>query len=397
MNNFKILLVHNFYQSTHIGGEDLVFEQEKNALISALGAENVFTYTVSNDSLQTHKISKIKLIFNIFHNISHAKKIQVLIKEHNIHIMHVHNYFPLLTPSIFKAAKKAGAKVVYTLHNYREWCLSGVLYRADKPECFDCVKLKLPISGIKNACYRNSRVQSFLAGLAHFYYKVNKHLDYVDRFFILSETQEKVLQKIQTPILARAKIKPSFIDAAEGGRGTVLSAHKKNYLFVGRLESIKGIELLLEVWQNMDASYVLEIIGSGPSQIALEEKYKQPNIIFLGKLPRDQVLIKMAQAKYLIHPGLVQETQGLTILEALAQGTPVVGLDIGTRQEYIQDNHNGFLCKTIDLKGNIIKSEQLFRQQPERYEMLCKQAVLSSQRHLPSHITSKQLELYRAL
>lgn len=387
----KILLVHNFYQSTHTGGEDLVFEQEKKALIAALGADNVFNYSANND-----KLNKFKLMFTIWHNFTHAKNIYNLIKENNIQIMHVHNYFPMLTPGIFKAAKKAGAKVVYTLHNYREWCLSGLFYRKNKPECYDCAQLQLPIQGIKSACYRGSKIQSLLAGLAYFHYKKNNYLVYVDKFFVLSKIQENILQKIQTPIILKTKIKPSFIESLSTKNSPKIS-DRKNYLFVGRVEEIKGIEILLAVWQKLDDRFVLEIIGTGPSQKVLQQKYKNNNIIFLGKLPREQVLEKMAQAKYVIHPGIVQETQGLTILEALAQGTPVIGFAIGTRKEYIQNNYNGFLGNISNLEEMLIKAEEIVTIKPDYYALLCEQAVLSAQPYLASKITLKQLELYREL
>ena len=265
----KILLIHNYYQSTHVGGEDLVFEQEKNALISSLGVDNVFTYTVSND-----KLNKVKLLFSIWHNWIHAKKISDLIKNNNIDIVHVHNYFPILTSSILKAAKKAGAKVVYTLHNYREWCLSGLFFRKNKPECYDCSNSILAIQGIKQGCYRGSKFQSLLAALAYAYYKMSNHLDYVDKFFILSDTQQKILKKIQTPILSVSEIKPSFISVRQQDKFLSQEA-RKNYLYVGRLETIKGIDILLSVWQKLDPSFVLEIVGTGENQAILQQKYRK--------------------------------------------------------------------------------------------------------------------------
>lgn len=388
----KILLIHNYYQSTHIGGEDLVFEQEKNVLISSLGIDNVFTYTVSND-----KLNKFKLLFSIWDNLCHAKKISQIIKENNIDIVHVHNYFPILTSSILKAAKKAGAKVVYTLHNYREWCLSGLFYRKNKTECYDCANLKLAMPGIKQGCYRGSKLQSLVAALAYFYYKMNNHLDYVDRFFILSETQKKILKKIQTPIFSVSQIKPSFVPVIQE-KALSTREERTHYLYVGRLETIKGIDILLNIWQKLDPSLVLEVVGSGENEAILQQKYrKNANVIFLGKLPREQVLEKMATAKYVIHPGIVEETQGLTLLEAMGQGTPVIGFSIGTRKEYIQDGYNGFLCAPGNIEAIIIQAERVFSERAELYNQLCQQAIKSVKDFSPNEITKKQLEIYQDL
>lgn len=388
----KILLIHNYYQSTHVGGEDLVFEQEKNALISELGSDNIFTYTVSNDNLK-----KFKLFFSIWTNLYHAKKINQLVKKHHINIVHVHNYFPILTPRIFKAARKAGAKVVYTLHNYREWCLSGLFYRKNKTECYDCVDLKFAMPGIKQGCYRGSKLQSLLAALAYFYYKINNHLSCVDKIFILSETQNNILKKIKTPILSVSQIKPSFIPVIQESK-LLNQEMRENYLYVGRLEKIKGIDILLNVWQKLDPGFVLEIVGSGEEGAILQQKYKKfPNIIFLGKLPREQVIDKIAKAKYLIHPGIVEETQGLTLLEAMGQGTPVIGFAVGTRKEYIQDRYNGFVCMPGNIHSVIHQAESIFVQNPDLYNQLCQQAIKSVQKFSPNEITKKQLAIYQDL
>ena len=86
-----------------------------------LGKENVFSYAVSNDNL-----SKLSLIFNIWFNKHYYKEIKKIVEENSIDLVHIHNFYPLLTPSVFKASKDGGAKVIHTLHNYRLWCISGM-------------------------------------------------------------------------------------------------------------------------------------------------------------------------------------------------------------------------------------------------------------------------------
>ena len=117
----NILIIHNKYQSNNIGGEDIVYKNELQSLQEKLGEKNVYSYEVSNDD-----ISKIKLIFGIWFSLKYYKEIKKIVKENSIDLVHVHNFYPLLTPSVFKAAKDTGAKVVHTLHNYRLWCISGI-------------------------------------------------------------------------------------------------------------------------------------------------------------------------------------------------------------------------------------------------------------------------------
>ncbi|HKM19046.1 MAG TPA: hypothetical protein VJY14_03185 [Aliarcobacter sp.] len=120
----NLLIIHNRYQSNNIGGEDIVYQNELESLQKKLGKENVFSYEVSNDD-----ISKIKLIFNIWFNKHYNNEVKKIVEENDIDLVHIHNFYPLLTPSVFKASKDAGAKVVHTLHNYRLWCISGIFFR----------------------------------------------------------------------------------------------------------------------------------------------------------------------------------------------------------------------------------------------------------------------------
>src|SRR5690606_27779666 len=158
----NILLVHNYYQTHHVGGEDKIFEDEKRALTEKLGEDKVYVYTVNND-----QIRKWKIPFTIFFNFSHYRNIRQLIKQHNIKIVHIHNFFPLLTPSIFKAAYKEGAKVIQTLHNYRWWCLNGTFFDHNlKKNCERCAFKKWKFPGIQQKCYRKSWLQSLVAAMA---------------------------------------------------------------------------------------------------------------------------------------------------------------------------------------------------------------------------------------
>jgi len=148
----KVLLVHNAYQSSLIGGEDVVVANEIAGLKSALGEQNVFVYSVSNDRVLLKTLAR-----EIGGSKTHFRNIFYMVKEHAIDVVQVHNFFPLLTPSVFVAAKKAGAVVVHTLHNFRWWCLSGILYRNNSP-CEKCVHKTWGWPSVVHGCYRGSRV-----------------------------------------------------------------------------------------------------------------------------------------------------------------------------------------------------------------------------------------------
>ncbi|MBS0286861.1 MAG: glycosyltransferase [Proteobacteria bacterium] len=375
----KVLVVHNAYQSHFIGGEDLVVQREVKALKQVLGHENVFEYFVSNDDIQM-----IDLATKLWGNQIHFKHIANMVKKHAIDIVHVHNFFPLLTPSVFSGAKFAGAKVVHTLHNFRWWCTSGILYR-DNQTCEQCVEKAIAWPGIIHKCYRNSYLQSIAATLAFGWYRLKEYAKHIDAYFVLSEFQA---QKLKPVLNAKMLLKPNGIEAPV----KLNTTPKKGYLFVGRLESAKGIELLLETFAKLPKQFCLSIIGTGENEQALRQTYASENIVFLGQLPHEQVLENMAKSKYFIHSSLTYETFGLTLVEALSVGTPVIALNRGPRAEFIQSGVNGFLCLSDEIEQTILKAEAF-----ADYDALSKQAFESAKPFYMNNIIQKQISYYEAL
>ncbi|DAB34819.1 MAG TPA: glycosyl transferase family 1 [Sulfurospirillum sp. UBA12182] len=374
----KILIIHNRYQSSNIGGEDIVYTNELQSLQKKLGKKNVFSYEVSNDNL-----SKIKLIFNIWFNKYYYKEVKKIVEENKIDLVHIHNFYPLLTPSIFKASKDGGAKVVHTLHNYRLWCISGIFYRDGFGICELCTKSKFSLQGIFNKCFRKSMIQSVLAQLSFLYYRITKVFDDIDYFFVLTNFQKEKVRNLgineDKIILKSNSLEMSF----------EISKEKKNYIYVGRLEESKGVVELLKVWKKLDEKYILTIIGGGDIEQKLREKYSKQNIIFKGKCSREETLKAISISKYLIQPSILYETFGLTIIEAMSFGVPVIGFDIGTRGDFIRDGVNGFLSGRDNLKDIIENSYDY-----EEYENLSKEAIKTAKIYENEYVIENQIKIY---
>ncbi|QEO57406.1 MULTISPECIES: glycosyltransferase family 4 protein [Francisella] len=377
----KILIVHNRYQSNNIGGEDIVYDNELKSLRELHGEDNVLAYQVSNDD-----ISKFSLLFGIWFSRKHYRNIKKIVRDNNIDIVHVHNFFPLLTPSVFKAAKKSGAKVVHTLHNYRLWCISGILYRDGFGACELCTKSKLPIFGIKNKCYRKSRLQSLVAQVAFSFYKLFKMFKNIDYYFVLTDFQR---QKVKELGISNHKIilKPNSISLAVDQH---TQKTKQNYIYVGRLEESKGIFELLDTWRSLDDKFVLTVVGDSPDSDEIINKYSSKNIIFKGKCTREETLSLISQSKYLIQPALLYETFGLTIIEAMSFGVPVIGFDIGTRRDFIKNRENGFITTKNDLQRTIQNSYDY-----SNYELMSQNAKNTAKQYQNDYIIAKQLEIYK--
>jgi len=378
----KILIVHNAYQSHSIGGEDIIVKREVAALKIRLGEARVFEYSVCNDDIKLGK-----LLQNIWGDKAHYQAIKAMVEKHKIKLVHVHNFFPLLTPSVFAAAKDAGAKVVHTLHNFRWWCLNGTLYRQGHGTCEQCIGKSLAYPGVVHRCYRNSLLQSTASALAFAWYRIKEYQHDIDAYFALSHFQ---LNKLAL-LLPKQKLlyKPNSISPP---LEHYPSTDKKGYLFVGRLEAAKGIELLLETWLKLPKSYELTVIGRGVDEAQLRERYHQTNIIFLGQLPHEQTLSYIAKAKYLVHTSKAFETFGLTMVEAMAHQTPVIGLNLGTRKEMIEHGKNGFLCEEKDLMNTILRSLDY-----DDYQQMAKAAEVFASQFYVEPVTSRQMKLYQQL
>lgn len=379
-SNLKILLIHNYYTSSSVSGENIIFEQEVKDLKLLIGESNIYTYSVSNDY-----VNKLQLLFDIWFSRKHYNNIKKIVEEEKINIVHIHNFFPLLTPSVFKAAKDGGAKVIHTLHNYRLWCISGILYRSNYGICEKCINKRISFNGIFNKCYRKSIFQSAIVQVAFWFYKITKVFDNIDYFFVLTNFQK---EKIISFGINKKKIilKPNSLDLLINNQ----SYRKENYIYVGRLEESKGIYELLRNWVLLDNKFILTIIGTGEIEDSLRKTYQKDNIIFLGKCNRDITLQHIASSKYLIQPSIWYETFGLTIIEAMSFGVPVIGSNLGTRSDFIEEGVNGFLYSKNDFI-KVIEKSYCF----DKYEELVYNSIKTANQFKKEHILHNQLEIYK--
>ena len=118
------------------------------------------------------------------------------------------------------------------------------------------------------------------------------------------------------------------------------------FLFVGRLETIKGLQTLIPLWKNVDGIDLL-IAGTGTSERQLRaQAASNPRIKFLGPLPQRQLGTLYFHALACIVPSITYETFGMIIIESFARKTPVIARDLGALPEVIHDSGGGFIYRT---------------------------------------------------
>src|SRR5690606_16150282 len=148
--------------------------------------------------------------------------------------------FPLLSPAVYEAARRAGAAVVQTLHNYRTVCAGGLLLRNGHP-CEKCLT-GTPLWGVAHRCYRGS-----LAGSAAVAHMVAHHrrrgtwATEVDRFIVLSDFARRKFAQASFAV-DRMVVRPNAVDDP----GPPSDSRRRGVLYVGRLSEEKGVAVLLD-------------------------------------------------------------------------------------------------------------------------------------------------------
>jgi 1,2-diacylglycerol 3-alpha-glucosyltransferase len=172
-----------------------------------------------------------------------------------------------------------------------------------------------------------------------------------------------------------------------------IPADKPVVLYVGRLSFEKKVDRLVEAFKNVKNA-TLVIVGSGPS---LEEykKLAADNVIFTGFV--DDKLLSSAYASADIFASASDsETFGLTFVEAMHFGLPVVGVDRLGAKEVIKDGKNGFLVGVGNV-NTIADKINLLVKRPALRKKLGKQGKKDSRKYDMDRVAGEFLALYKKL
>jgi glycosyltransferase involved in cell wall biosynthesis len=309
-----ILKVHNYYQQG--GGEDQTLDAEVDLLESH--GHHVIRCLVHNNN-----ITRTNLIGTAVRTIWSRplyRRIYDLVQAHRPQVVHFHNTFPLVSPAGYYAARRAGAAVVQSLHNYRLICPNGLFYRQNRP-CEECLGKCGALPAIRHRCYHGIAGSATVAAMLAWHHGVGTYRNSVDRYITM--TQFSFAKFVAGGLPAeKIVIKPHFLSTDPGpGPGDGGYA-----VFVGRLSAEKGVDTLLQAWMSPERpSIPLKIVGDGPLAPAVANAAaNHPQIEWLGKQPVERVQCIIHHAAFLVFPSGCYETFGRAVIEAFASGTPVL-------------------------------------------------------------------------
>ncbi len=337
IEGMKILVVHNRYQ--HRGGEDVVFEEEVR-LLREHGHE-VVVFETSNDQLA--HMGKLAMFCRTLWSFSAYRDVLQVIRESEPAIMHVHNTFPFLSPSIYYAASRAGVPVIQTLHNYRLLCANALFFRGGKA-CDLCLHTRTLWPGVRYNCYRGSRSATLsVVAMLVFHRILGTWRRKVKRYIVLTAFARDTFIQGGLPA-ARLHVRPNFtMDPGEA-----CDHPRQGGVFVGMLHSWKGCDVLLSAWKRCKGAGELKVIGDGPLKEPLEEGADK-RIVFSGAKDAVYIMHAIQRASFLVFPSLLYENMPRTVLEAMACGTPVIASDIGSIPEMVTHRETGLLFECGDV------------------------------------------------
>jgi len=337
----KILLAHNAYQQR--GGEDAVVEAEA-ALLRSRGHE-VLEYRRHNDELAA--MGRAQAALGTLWSTRTRAELRALLRAERPDVLHVHNTFPLISPSLYWAAADCGVPVVQTLHNFRLLCPQAMLLREGRV-CESCVG-RLPLAGVVHGCYRGSRAQTgVLAGMLVLHRALGTWVQKVHRYIALNEFCRAKFIEGGLPA-ERIAVKANFVDMPPPPP----AGARAGLLYVGRLAPEKGIDVLVRAAGGLPAGS-LRVAGSGPEQALLAGPAA---VHALGALAGAQVVSEMQRAVALVFPSIWFETFGLVVIEAFACGTPVIASRIGGVPDLVEDGVTGLLVTPGDAADLALKMQ----------------------------------------
>ncbi len=299
----------------------------------------VIAYRRSNwDAEAYHRVRLIGLAKRTVWASDSRRDFLELLQREKPDLVHVHNTFVMISPSIYSACSQVGVPVVQTLHNYRLLCLAANFFR-DGKVCEECLGRSL-WSGVEHACYRQSYSASAVVAVMLTSHRVRKTWQHeVACFIALSEFARNKFIEGGLPA-EKIIVKPNFVSPDPGSQPTT-----RDYaLFVGRLSPRKRMETVLAAWKRLPRSIPLHIVGDSSEREQLQAEAAREgltNLQFRGQLPREQTLEAIHGARFLVFASEWYENFPVTIAESFACCTPVICSRLGAMQEIVTDGRTG--------------------------------------------------------
>lgn len=390
----KILAIHNLHRKGSASGDDQVFKSE-TALLESHGNQ-VIRYTVSNDTFDdAGPWGKLTATLGMLWSFKNYRAVQKIIREQQPDIVHIHTFFPLLSPSILYAAKRCGVPVVATLHDTRFVCPCATSLRGTElcNRCGDGKYWRMA----KYGCFKGSRLQSLIVAGIFKYHRLRKSFyKQIDRYICLNENQIRLLTDIGFDPRKITK-KYNFVPDAEANLTAAPAEDlpRRYVVFYGRIGEEKGIRILMRIWDTLP-DIPLVVMGGGP----LEEEFaawaaRHEQVHFLGYTQHDRCLSIVKGSEFVVFPSIWYEGCSMVEIETESLGRGLIATDLGFSAEAIENGVNGYKAPLGDVEGFRQRIVDLWND-PERISAIGSNARKDyEQKYRPEGNYAQLMKIYR--
>jgi glycosyltransferase involved in cell wall biosynthesis len=267
-------------------------------------------------------------------------------------VAHLHLISHQLTFSVVDELRRRRIPIVMTLHDYKIACPAYVMYR-DGQRCQDCIGGAVS-NAVRHRCLKGSTAGSLIAA-AEAKLAVARHSwDDVDVFVTPSAFAGQVAVNTGVPAARVVPIQNFLPDAEVTSAAPPNGEGTPRFFIASRLEAVKGIRQLLEVFVNSAGELgTLVIAGAGGDlEGEVQDAAAASDAVeYLGRISRERVMSELRRSRAALVPSLWDENNPMSLLEARAAGIPVVATAVGGLSEMVEDGVDGFLVPPGDIQA----------------------------------------------
>ncbi len=337
----KILFLHNHYGG-HSGESTVLDVQEE--LLRKFGHE-VRRYTRSSAELKTMRFGAALAFFTALYNPAAERQIIRLLDSFRPDVVHVHNLYPLISPAALRCIHRAGIPVVMTVHNYRLVCPNGLFYNR-QGICERCSGGREWHCALGN-CEESLPKSIGYAARNAFARMCGHYAENVDAFLCLTDFQKAKLVAGGFPE-RKCHVLPNFLEVhgVPPSRPEAASAGHGDFLFIGRLNRQKGVDIIVEAARRCP-EFTFRLAGSVDTSF-FDTGTLPPNVTWLGVVDEEQKLHELLRSSALVFASRSYEGFPMVFLEAMQQGVPIIAPRLAGYPEIVRDGRNGWLFSPED-------------------------------------------------
>jgi glycosyltransferase involved in cell wall biosynthesis len=378
----RVLTIFN--EQREFGGEELAVRSTVE-LLRSRGIETEVLGASSRD-LSDNLTDKVRAAASGVYNVSAYRRAAAVVRSFDPDVVHAHNVYPMLSPSVLAACRREGYPVVFTVHSQMLTCPTWYnVYNGTICErCFGggeyaCVVQNCRGNIPESIAYAARSASARKFGL----FARNVHVIVVGSEFMRERLQRAGYAGNRIAILRNSVGLP---DNPREGEGDLV-------LFVGRLSPEKGVSVLLEAARSVP-DIPITIVGTGPDAEALARN-SPPNVHFEGFVDHAALGRLYRRARVLVVPSVTFETNGPYVaLEAMAHGVPVVGSSIGALPETVAAGETGLLFEPGDAAELTRRLRSVWSNPVESAEMGAKARKRVIDRYTVDHFFDALMEIY---